>query len=265
MTGNRRSIFGNLLSFSEIRIGHDLVVHDLSRRALFIIMDGIADRILCPVSTQCNIFRYRLVPVIRRTGLICFSEPPLESKVRFRRIIRFSSIKTIFIRLRINICPPLRVISHRTSRELEVAVKNKASRHLGSTGILTGMFLIGKPTKPGCSFHRSFRYITRQIAGNVISKCYVLSADQGTVIVIESQRILFSIVVEVETSPSCIVMTIWPSSSIIFIKPPIPSICKTTIGSILCFTGCRSISSLRITSDLIPVINITQVIILHVY
>ena len=267
-----RRVFGDLLSFSEGRIGDDLVVHDLGRRALLIIVHRIADRILLPVCIKRNILRYRLVPVIRRTGFFRCREPPLEGIVLLRRIGRNISIEAVFTRLRCNRRTALRIERDRTGRESEITIEHQAGRHDGVVivGIqcISRMLRVGKPSQPGCSFYRRGRNVAGQITVDVVAKRNILCTNQRAVIVVEGQRVFFCIIVEVEAGICCIIMccTIPPRSSSMRITAEIfsPSIVKCTVSAVLCFACCCIIPGFCIAFDLIPVIHITQVIILHV-
>ena len=268
MSGNCRCSLRNHGTFRILRIGYYLVRKYTIGRTLLIIMNGVSDGLLRPVSIQGNVLRHRLIPVIRRTGLIRGSEPSQEGVVLTGGIIRKFCIETVLIRLRINRRSSLRIKGHRTGWELERRVENKTCRHLRRVCVLVlvsiGMCLICIPSKPSCSFHRSIRDIAGKITIDIITKCDILGADQTSIIVIEGQRIIFCIVIKVETSIYRSISIFWPPSCMIFTKLCAPLIGEIAIGTISRPTSRCSIPSLRITFDLIPVIYIAKIVITHV-
>ena len=132
MSGNRRSIFCNLIPLNKIRIGYDLIIQNFCSRTHLIVMNSVTYRVLCPMSIESNIVLYWLIPVIEGTSLICCSKPSLERIMSLSGICRFFSIETILFCLRCNIRTSLRVVCYRTGRESECTIKNKTCRHLGT-------------------------------------------------------------------------------------------------------------------------------------
>ena len=118
------------------------------------------------------------------------------------------------------------------------------------------MCLVCKPAKPLGPCHRSLRNIARKIVRDVISKRNILSADQGTVIVIECQRIILSIVIEIEACIG-ILITILGEISAPSICEILPAICSSS--PMLC-----CIPSFGVSGNLIPVIGIAQEVIAHI-
>ena len=118
------------------------------------------------------------------------------------------------------------------------------------------MLCIGVPALPSCALHWSSRHVTRKIRRDIVSKGNILVADQSTIIIVESERIFFSIIIEVEAGVGIIIAIITKTCS--------PVVCKTTIVSILISAMCRRVSCFRITRNFIPVIHITQVVVPHI-
>ena len=161
MSGNCRSIFRNLLSFSEIRIRNYFVLCNLGCCTLFVVMDYVTDCILSPMSIEGNVFFNWFIPVIRRTSFVSSSEPTLEGIVSFCRVRWFCCIESIFICLGIicttlavcfcvsfSPCSTLHVKCYSTCWELEISIKHKTCRHLCILiiGVRILVFCISKPT-----------------------------------------------------------------------------------------------------------------------
>ena len=247
ITGNGRCLLGDLVVLVEIRIGDDLVGNDRGRRPLFVIMDRVADGLLGPVGIDRDVCRYRLIPVVRRTGLVRRREPSLEGIVFLRRVLRSGSLETVLVGLGCNRAAALGVIGDGAVRERKVAVQHQTGWHLRrATGIGIGlcMLRIREPALPGRALHRGVRDIAGQIAGNVGVKSYILRADLNAVIVVEGQRINCRRIVEVDIKigVGCAVT----KSVILCITPPIN-------------VGCR-IAILGVAGDLIKVRIIIQII-----
>ena len=98
-------ILRDLLIQGVIRIGHHLVRQQRSGSAdiilavPFIIMNGIAQRLLLPMGVEGDILRYLLVPVVRGTGLVRRGEPTLEDIAILGGIFGRRSIEAVFIDL----------------------------------------------------------------------------------------------------------------------------------------------------------------------
>ena len=54
-----------------------------------------------------------------------------------------------------------------------------------------------KPASPLCPVNRCIRNIAGQVGGNICIKAYLPGADECSVIIIESQRVLIDIVIEI--------------------------------------------------------------------
>ena len=264
VTGNGRGILGDCIALLEIRIGDDLVVQNLGGRALLVVVHGIADGVLRPVGVEGDVLRHRLVPVVGGAGLVRRGEPALEGIVRPRRIIRHFRIEAVLVRLCLNRRAALGIEGNRAGREFKRSVEHQACGHLGAAGIGACVLLIGIPALPGRAIHGGGRNVIGQVAGDVIPKGNILRADQSTVIVVEGQRVVFSIIVEVEASIYCRVCIIRPPSRVILAEKRSPVVCEIAISTILRPACRRSIPSLGITGDLIPVIHIAEVVIPHV-
>ena len=218
MSRYSKGVFCYLLTFSEIRIGNSLIICYFFCCVLFIIMNRVTDSVLSPVSIECNALCYRFIPVIRTAGLICLSKPSLKCVVCFCWIRRLCCIEPILICLYIcfaclaicifigiSPCTSLHVKGYLTCREPEVSVQGQTCRHFRSLfrmyriiiriGIL--VLRVGKPAKPLSSIHWSSRFIASQITGNAVPECDLLCAYLSSVIIVERQRILHGIVIEV--------------------------------------------------------------------
>ena len=207
IAGDRRRFLCMRFPDDEIRVGDDLVFHDLRRRTFLIIMYRVGDGVLLPMRIQRDVFRHRHVPVIRRTGLVRRGEPAEEGVVRLCGIRRRGRIEAVFTRL---LCryrrAALRIKRQRAGREAEVTVEYQTGRHLGRAGIRIRILMlrIGKPTEPFYAAGRTGfrilgRNIARQIAADICIQRYLLCADQCAVIVVEGQRILQCIIVEIRS------------------------------------------------------------------
>ena len=172
MTCYSKGMFCYLLTFSETRIGNGLIIRDFIRRTFFIVMNCIADRILGPMRIQCDIFCYRLIPVIRRTGIIGSSIPTLEGVICLCRVRGLFCVEAIFIRLSIRstfmticrfICigpgSALHIKRNSTSRKIEGAIQYQPCRHLCILVICIFVFVfaISVPAFPFRAFHRGVR------------------------------------------------------------------------------------------------------------
>ena len=161
VASNSWSVLCYLLIWPECRIRHNLVRQNGVRRILLVIMHGVADGILRPVRVEGDVLGHRLVPVVRRTGLVGRGVPSLEGVVCLRGIIRRRSIEAVLFCLRFNLRSALGIVSHRTGREREVAVESKTCGHLRSARVGVGILVlrVGKPSKPSRSRHRICRNI----------------------------------------------------------------------------------------------------------
>ena len=218
--GDGRRVLGDFLVFPELGVGNRFVRQDLGSRALFVIVHHVADGLLRPVGVEGDVLRYRLVPVVGRTGLIRRGEPALEGIVLPCGIRGRGGVEAVLVRLRLDRRTALGIVGHRAGRELEIAVERQAGRHLGRAGIgiRVLMLRIREPAQPGGPLHGRFRHVAGQIASNISVQRDLLRAELPTVIVIEGQRILRSIVIEVNCQVfvgSCSAQSVVMSSTLI--------------------------------------------------
>ena len=183
------------------RIRDNLVLQNLFRCTRLIVMDGIADGFLRPVRIEGDIIVHWALPVIGAPGLIRLGVPALEGPVVSVRIRRLCCMEAIFLCLRFNCRSPLGVEGDRPCGELEITVEHQTGRHLGRCPFFDNigalMLRIGIPALPFCTLHGSIRNITGKVTGDVSVQCYLLCADPCSVIIVEGQRILLRIIIEI--------------------------------------------------------------------
>ena len=194
-------ILRDLLIQGVIRIGHHLVRQQRSGSAdiilavPFIIMNGIAQRLLLPMGVEGDILRYLLVPVVRGTGLVRRGEPTLEDIAILGGIFGHGGIEAVFIGLGVRVCgTAVGIEADRAGGEGEIAVEDQTGGHLGLRVIRIPRGLrvlrIRVPALPVGTFHGQIGDVAGQVAVDIAVQRDLLRADQCTVIVIEGQRIL---------------------------------------------------------------------------
>ncbi len=257
MVRNGRRLFGDDLIGCERRIRDSLVWKDFVGRIRLVVVDGVSEGLLRPVGVHRSVRGYRLVEVVRRASFVSSGEPSLEDIAFARRSVWNFGIEAVLVRLRSDGAATLRLKGYRAVRELEVRVKHQACWHLGAARIGASSCLVGIPALPSRTLNGSGRNVTGEVGRYIVAQRDILRANERAVVVVERQRVFLSIVVEVETGIRVLVA--------VLAKVRLPRISESLPSTVVLIPPVlSSITSLGVALNLVPVIDITQVVIPHV-